>query len=417
MGFSKDVDVLVVGGGPAGLLAAETTASAGLSTLVLEREPEIGDPVRTSGGTSVETMRRFDISDRFYHVLKRLRFCSLREEAAFEFQEPVGCIIDVRGMYRHLAERASSKGASILTGANVESLIFEGGEIAGCNVKSGTSGDFDVRSKIVIDASGHRASLSKQAKLHDGFTRFGVGAEYDLSAPHCNQEEALLIVGSQYAPAGYAWVFPWGEDRVRVGVGILHSDGRANPKDYLADVMEDIHRFGVDLTGSEIREYHFGLIPSSGLAHQFAGDRIMAAGDAAGQATLVAGEGIRLSMQAGLMAGQAAVQAISDGTWDRSALIPYEQTFKSKYARNLRISHFINERIATWGDDQWDQHIRVLKTIPPKTLAKLLQSEFAVPEILAWILLKPALWPRAVRYLRRFLFHRLGKSKEILEES
>ena len=110
--------MLVVGGGPAGLLAAETTASAGLSTLVLDREPEIGDPVRTSGGTSVETMRHFDIPGRFYHVLKRLRFCSLREEAAFEFQEPVGCIIDVRRMYRHLAERASSKGASILTGAN-----------------------------------------------------------------------------------------------------------------------------------------------------------------------------------------------------------------------------------------------------------------------------------------------------------
>ena len=64
-------------------------------------------------------------------------------------------------------------------------------------------------------------------------------------------------------------------------VGILHSDSRANPKDHPADVMEDIHRFGVDLTGSEVLEYHFGLIPSSGLASQFAGDRIMAVGDAA----------------------------------------------------------------------------------------------------------------------------------------
>lgn len=411
MGFSKDVDVLVVGGGPAGLLAAETTASAGLSTLVLEREPEIGDPVRTSGGASVATMRRFDIPERFYHVLKRLRFCSLREAATFEFEEPVGCIIDVRGMYRHLAERATSKGASVLTGANAETLLFEGGKIAGCNVKSQTSGRFDVHSKIVIDASGHRASLSKQAQLHGGSTRFGVGAEYDLSAPRCSQEEALLIVGSQYAPAGYAWVFPWGEDRVRVGVGILHSDSRANPKDYLAAVIEDSPRFGVDLTGSEVRESHFGLIPSSGLARQFAGDSIMAAGDAAGQATLVAGEGIRLSMQAGLMAGQTAVQAISDGRWDRRALIPYERAFRSKYARNLRISRIINQRIATWDDEEWDKHIRVLKTIPPKMLAKLLQSEFSVLEILYWILLRPPLWPRAVRYTCRFLLHRLGKSR------
>ena len=111
--------------------------------------------------------------------------------------------------------------------------------------------------------------------------------------------------------------------------------------------MEDIHRFGVDLTGSEVREYHFGLIPSSGLASQFSSDRIMAGGDASGQATLVAGEGIRLSMHASLMAGQTAVRAISDGRWDRSALIPYEQAFRLKYARNLRISHFINARIST----------------------------------------------------------------------
>lgn len=75
-------------------------------------------------------------------------------------------------------------------------------------MKSGTSGPIGVRSKIVIDASGHRASLSKQAKLHAGFTRCGVGSEYDLSTPRCNQEEALLIAGSQYTPAGYARIFP-----------------------------------------------------------------------------------------------------------------------------------------------------------------------------------------------------------------
>ena len=102
---------------------------------------------------------------------------------------------------------------------------------------------------------------------------------------------------------------------------------------------------------------------------------------------------------------------------DRSALIPYEQAFKSKYARNLRISHFINERISTWNDDQWDQHIRVLKTIPPKTLAKQLQSEFSLFEILSWILLRPTCG-RGLRTtyagsgcIRRFRMHRLGSSK------
>ena len=96
-------------------------------------------------------------------------------------------------------------------------------------------------------------------------------------------------------------------------------------------------------------------------------------------------------MQAGLMAGQTAVQAISARRWDRRALIPYQQAFKSKYARNLRISQIINERIATWDYVEWDNHIRVLKTIPPKTLSKLLQSEFAVFKISSWILMGPAM--------------------------
>ena len=102
---------------------------------------------------------------------------------------------------------------------------------------------------------------------------------------------------------------------------------------------------------------------------------------------------------------------MSDGRWDQSDLIPYEQAFRSKYTRNLRISHFINERISTWNDDQWDQRIRIPKTIPPKTLAKLIQSEFPLFEILSWILLRPALWPRTAHYIRRFLMHRLGRSK------
>ena len=147
-------------------------------------------------------------------------------------------------------------------------------------------------------------------------------------------------------------------------MGILHSDSRANPKDYLADVIRDSRRFGVDLDESESREYHFGLIPSSGLVRQFAGDRIMAAGDAAGQATLVAGEGIRLSMQAGLMAGQTAVQAISDMRWGRNAFIPYQRAIRSKSAHLT----YHQRTYATWDDEEWDEHIRVLKTIPPKRL-------------------------------------------------
>ena len=82
-------------------------------------------------------------------------------------------------------------------------------------------------------ASGYRGDLLRQAGIGTRIQRFGVGAEFDMFAPHCNQDEALLVVGSQFAPAGYGWVFPWGEHRVRVGVGVIHPDDSSNPVELL----------------------------------------------------------------------------------------------------------------------------------------------------------------------------------------
>src|SRR5262249_40523347 len=145
---------------------------------------------------------------------------------------------------------------------------------------------------IVIDAGGYKAAFSKSASLHPGFERFGVGAEQELIAPRCRQDEAVLIVGSRYAPAGYGWVFPWGNSRGRVGVGVLHADSDANPREHLAVFTREAGQVGVDLTDSTVVEDHFGLIPSDGLPKRLVSDGIMAVGDAAGQPSLVVGEGI-----------------------------------------------------------------------------------------------------------------------------
>lgn len=388
-------DVLVVGGGPAGLLAAETIAATGASVVVVERNREIGEPVRTSGATAISTMADFEIPGDLYHPISSIRFVSRRETATFEYETPPLCVIDVRGTYQHLAARAIGSGAAVRTGVTATAPLMCGSAVVGCTIDDdGHTTDLDAR--IVVDASGYRAAISRRAGLHPGFRRFGVGAELELIAPRCRQDEIVLVVGSRYAPTGYGWIFPWGRDRVRVGVGVHHADVRWDPRELVATLVEAACEIGVDLAGARIVEEHFGLVPAESLSSRLVADGLVAVGDAACQATLVAGEGIRLAMSAGRLAGLTVVEALRSGRSDRAALAPYERAFRSAFGRDLAVGRLLNGRLASLDDDDWDEKVRLLQRVPPPLVPALLQSQLSRP-VAAWLARSPALWPTAFR--------------------
>ena len=62
-------DVLITGGGPAGLSAAFTAAKSGAKVAVFEKRKEIGYPVHTSGGSWIDELKALDIPGRFMHPI------------------------------------------------------------------------------------------------------------------------------------------------------------------------------------------------------------------------------------------------------------------------------------------------------------------------------------------------------------
>src|SRR6266568_3298453 len=89
--MSKDCDVLIVGGGPAGLAAAEAAAKEGVEALVLERQHEIGYPIHTSGGSWVRDMQALNISQTLYHPINKVIFVSPQLEVPLDYHPPFPC--------------------------------------------------------------------------------------------------------------------------------------------------------------------------------------------------------------------------------------------------------------------------------------------------------------------------------------
>src|SRR2546421_1605714 len=106
--MSNDYDVLVVGGGPAGLAAGEASAKQGASTIVLERQNEIGYPIHTSGGSWISDMKMMGIPEHLYHPVNKIIFISPNREVLLEYKPAAICVADVRSFYQHLAKRAIS---------------------------------------------------------------------------------------------------------------------------------------------------------------------------------------------------------------------------------------------------------------------------------------------------------------------
>src|SRR6266700_739763 len=303
MFMPENCDVLIVGGGPAGLAAGEAAAKQGVRTLILERQHEIGYPIHTSGGTWVSDMQALNIPRALYHPINKVVFVSPQREVPLSYLPAVACVVDVRGLYQHLAARAIAAGATLRVRHTVEQTLLEQGRVCGVTAKNHVSERVTLRADVTIDASGVSRHVGVRTEMGKAFHRYGYGAEYDMYAPNYPQDELFLIMGSQFAPHGYAWVFPRGNGRVRLGVGVLHPDSNDDARTYLDSIVRDLPQLTDKFKDASHIEYHTGLFPSEGPLERFSRDGLLLAGDAGGHGSTLVGEGSRFAIYSGQMAG------------------------------------------------------------------------------------------------------------------
>jgi len=375
-------DLVIVGGGPAGSSAAYAAAKNGIKVALLEKENTIAETVRTSGVTWIQNIKEFGIPDDCFNPIKNFSFCSPNNEVTISDTIPRAAVLDVRKTYRWLASEAKNAGADIFVKMNIKSVIKnKKGDIVGVS-GVGPKGETTFHSKVVIDASGFPSTVCKAMGFAPQWERFGAGAEYEMKAENVDSETWWLMVGQEYSPAGYAWIFPLGNDIVRIGVGVGKPESNVDPTQRLKEIIEKklgpIKKLG-NLT--EV-EFHYGLIPNDGLSRKTVFNNLILVGDSAGQANPLVLEGIRYAIKFGRVAGKVASDAIISGNTDKESLYPYEENWRKAIESKINSAGKVQDRWIGLTDEEWDKELDIIKELRPEEFIDFIKADFGLSNMI-----------------------------------
>ncbi len=333
-GMKTAYDVIVIGGGPAGALAARTTAQAGLATLLLEKRQEIGSPVRCGEAVGRDTVARFLPLDARWIAAEIDTFSLSNAQGDCVVLPPLEetLVLERKIFDRELVHAARQAGADVMVKARATGLLHDGQGVAGVSVM--VQGEpHDIPARIVIGADGTEAQSTRWAGLtgNPPLRDYFSAVQYLLSGVDIPPRICQYHLGQSLAPGGYVWVFPKGPGKANVGL-VLAADAHVPTS---AIGLLDAFVAARFPQASPLAQVVGGIHVTNTLARMVT-DGYMAVGDAAHQADPLTGGGITNGMHGGLFAGEVAVAAVRAGDVSARFLHRYEERWDAEFGRLYR---------------------------------------------------------------------------------
>ena len=358
---NEKADAVVVGGGIAGSLFAGLLASDGFRVVVLEKRPVIGVPVRCgeAAGSKGEISHFIPIDEEFIAVELNGARGYAPDMTFFEKRMPgFGVVLERDKFDQALAAQAARRGAEVRTHHEAVRLEKNGTRVTGVTVKDHTNGScYAISSPLTIGADGIESFVGRWTGLsgHLHPREIHSAAEYLLEGDGFPSDTIELYVGTSIAPGGYAWVFPKGNRRANVGIGIhptMASAGTA--RDYLDRFI------AARYPGARRLRLVAGGVSGSKPLDTMVGDGVMLVGEAARHNNPFSGGGIMNSLEGAEEAHAAASRALSAGDTSARALKEYDSAWHNRNGRNIRKFALLRELFFKLDDDEFAGLVSVL---------------------------------------------------------
>jgi digeranylgeranylglycerophospholipid reductase len=356
--MTMEVDVLVIGAGPAGSTAAKHAALGGADVLLIDKKSEIGAPKRCAEGVSIGGLESLGIEPNPRWITKKLdgvRLVSPNGTDVWLTSDKVelpeaGYILERKVFDKYMAMDAARAGSRIMV-----KTIATGMERTdeGYLVSAECMGrEFKIKARIVIAADGPESRVARWAGLNTA-TRpkdMESAAQFEMVGVEMEDNNCIEFYFGSVAPGGYAWIFPKGDDIANVGLGVLSTETDKSAYEHLLEFVESCPA----TRNAQPVELNIGGDPVGGMPKKLVTDSLMVVGDAAGQVNPLTGGGIISGMKGGMLAGRVAAAAISEGDVTAKRLSEYEKLCREELGDEIERYLKVKDYMLTLSDGELD---------------------------------------------------------------
>jgi len=355
-----DYDLVVVGAGPAGSMAARVVAHNGFKTLVLEQRRIVGYPSHCAGGILSLILDKMNLIPTVRSSIRTLiENIAIHSPGGLrvlhQFKKPIGYIVDRPSFDQLIMKDAQQKGAELHLQTRAIGLEGDHRSFHEVVIKSG-NGIQKIKTKLIIGADGIAANIAKWTGLSVSQKYLGIGFGYNADYVKNLSRNTVEIYFLNSLPGGYAWIFPQGPSTANIGVG-GYNNGNYMRKVF--DWFRTRHPVASSkLHQARLTDYTGGIVPGSKLPPRTTFNYGLIVGDAANQVDYLTGEGIRLALVCGDLAGRVAASALQKN--DLSIIHTYHKLMQKALSLELFASYLLRHFLLHFDGSDYDNFVHTI---------------------------------------------------------